>query len=187
MSKIQIRKDELKKEIRKNLKEINRRYKAGDTDGLDFFKRYREYFKELTGTESKSQSTIALGKLSKYSLSTLSKINKIQKDFLKSSWSTVEGREAIIAKAFDTFEGRHSGATKSSFLKMIDLLNNDTIQRLREIKGLSSSQIEDLARKDKTPQQVIDAVTSVMNRKDFSRLKPETIEKYIIDKINKIR
>ena len=151
-------------EIKTNMTEINKRYKElrelerqGDAP-LDFINTTILNFREATGKTPKTNRVIPIGNLSDYGTKRLKTLLIQQKKFLKSKWSTPEGRAEIFQKQYETFTDTYDVSTEN-YKKITKVLGSKTFRGLKQITVPSEVIIEYLKENgwDKS-QAVVDAI-----------------------------
>lgn len=162
-------------EIKTNMTEINKRYKElrelerqGDAP-LDFINTTISNFREATGKTPKTNRVIPIGNLSDYGTKRLKTLLIQQKKFLKSKWSTPEGRAEIFQKQYETFTDTYDVSTEN-YKKITKVLASKAFRGLKEFNVPSEVIIEYLKENgwDKS-QAVVDALPK------FSTLPPDAI------------
>ena len=162
-------------EIKTNMTEINKRYKElrelerqGDAP-LDFINTTISNFREATGKTPKTNRVIPIGNLSDYGTKRLKTLLIQQKKFLKSKWSTPEGRAEIFQKQYETFTDTYDVSTEN-YKKITKVLGSKAFRGLKEFNVPSDVIIEYLKENgwDKS-QAVVDALPK------FSTLPPDAI------------
>lgn len=136
--------------IRNNMKEINRRADLLRADeemsGIksDFLDTQNELFKAITKT--KNVKKIATGNLSKFNKARLMKLLKKQDTFLNSKWSTIEGRNEIFEKQYNTLKERYPQLTKGQYenIQRFFQSNDKLFNQLKEQAYLASDNIVEL-------------------------------------------
>lgn len=141
----------LKKELIESIKKmnevINERFKtltehlAKTGEDTDFLDTQRKKFKLLSNT--KSEKRIATGNLSRMNKTRLEDIERASKNFLKSEWSTISGRERINEKRKETFRQKGYNFTDNQYNTFIKVMGNKTFQELMEVNYYDSEQIMD--------------------------------------------
>ena len=162
-------------EIKTNMAEINKRYKELrelERQGgapLDFINTTISNFREATGKTPKTNRVIPIGNLSDYGTKRLKTLLIQQKKFLKSKWSTPEGRAEIFQKQYETFTDTYDVSTEN-YKKITKVLGSKAFRGLKEFNVPSDVVIEYLKENgwDKS-QAVVDALPK------FSTLPPDAI------------
>lgn len=148
--------------IKTDMTEINRRFKEIQEEerqsGVpsEFINTQRVAFSQLTKTKSKYK--FATGNLQKMSVKRLKAIQRQQKAFLKSKYSTAEGRAEIFQKQYETFTDTYD-TSKENYGKIVKVLGSKSFRGLRQITVPSDVIIEYLKENgwDKS-QAVVDAI-----------------------------
>ena len=121
--------------IKTDMTEINRRFKEIQEEerqtGVpsEFIKTQRVAFSQLTKTKSKYK--FATGNLQKMSVKSLKAIERQQKAFLKSKWSTPEGRAEILQKQYETFTDTYD-VSEENFKIIHKVLGSEAFRGLKD-------------------------------------------------------
>lgn len=121
--------------IKTDMAEINRRFKEIQEEerqsgvSSEFIKTQRVAFSQLTKTKSKYK--FATGNLQKMSVKSLKAIKKQQKAFLKSKWSTPEGRAEIFQKQYETFSDTYN-VSEENFKTIHKVLGSEAFRGLKD-------------------------------------------------------
>lgn len=159
--------------IKTDMTEINRRFKEIQEEerqsGVpsEFINSQRVAFSQLTKTKSKYK--FATGNLQKMSVKSLKAIERQQKAFLKSKYSTPEGRAEIFQKQYETFTDTYE-VSRENYKKITKVLGSKAFRGLKEFNVPSDVIIEYLNDNgyDKS-QAVVDALPK------FSTLPPDAM------------
>lgn len=132
--------------IKQNAAIISDRYSdalLNDYLHSDFFSGQVDKFNTIMGTNQKYYPDFR--KAYKLSKAQLSDLLHQQELFLKSKWSTKEGRKEIAKKQYKKMLETYPELTKKGFKLIQQILSDDgSISELREKKQLSSEQIIDI-------------------------------------------
>lgn len=147
--------------IRNNMKEINRRADllraAEEMSGIksDFLDTQNELFKAITKT--KNVKKIATGNLSKFNKARLMKLLQKQDTFLKSKWSTIEGRKEIFEKQYNSLKERYPQLTKGQYesIQRFFQSNNKLFNQLQEQAYLSSDQVVEMISEEYSDEDLL--------------------------------
>lgn len=147
--------------IRNNMKEINKRADllrtAEEISGIksDFLDTQNELFKAITKT--KNVKKIATGNLSKFNKSRLLKLLQKQDTFLKSKWSTIEGRKEIFEKQYNSLKERYPQLTKNQYenIQRFFQSNDKLFNQLQEQAYLSSEQIVEMVSEEYSDEDLL--------------------------------
>lgn len=121
--------------IKTDMTEINRRFKEIQEEerqsGVpsEFINSQRVAFSQLTKTKSKYK--FATGNLQKMSVKSLKAIERQQKAFLKSKWSTPEGRSEIFQKQYETFSDTYD-VSRENFEIIHKVLGSENFRGLKD-------------------------------------------------------
>ena len=132
-------------EIRETMKEINKRVKEIELEekrtGIksDFVKSQKIIFGQLTKT--KNTRKISTGNLSKLNKNTFLAIKRLQKSFLKSKWSTKEGREEIFNKQYETFSETYD-VSKEQYKSIVEVLGSENFRNMGDFRPPSEAVME---------------------------------------------
>lgn len=132
-------------EIRETMKEINKRVKEIELEekitGIksDFVKSQKIIFGQLTKT--KNTRKISTGNLSKLNKNTFLAIKRLQKSFLKSKWSTKEGREEIFNKQYETFSATYD-VSKEQYKSIVEVLGSENFRNMGDFRPPSEAVME---------------------------------------------
>lgn len=132
-------------EIKTNMTEINRRFREIQTEerqggvSSDFIKSQKVSFSQIT--KSKNKYKFGTGNLQKMSVKNLKALQRLQKNFLKSKYSTKEGRTEIFEKQYATFSDIHD-VSKESYKKLVSVLGSKNFRNLGEFRPPSEAIIE---------------------------------------------
>lgn len=135
---------ELIRQINNNYFEMTLRY-AEDEDWV-IFAETRERLAKISGASVLSKG-LNKGDISRLNKVKLNAYLKVQQDFLRSSWSSEEGRNRIIANSYNQFHKYNVGVSKKNFLKIIEIIGSGAFQRIRELKNIPSKLIVRLSKK----------------------------------------
>lgn len=148
--------------IKTDMTEINRRFKEIQEEerqsGVpsEFINTQRVAFSQLTKTKNKYK--FATGNLQKMSVKTLKAIERQQKAFLKSKWSTPEGRAEIFQKQYETFTDTYN-VSEENFKIIHKVLGSENFRGLKDEIPPSRAVIEYLQENGfKKRQAVVDAI-----------------------------
>ena len=151
-------------EIKTNMTEINKRYKElrelerqGDAP-LDFINTTISNFREATGKTPKTNRVIPIGNLSDYGTKRLKTLLVQQKKFLKSKWSTPEGRAEIFQKQYETFTDTYN-VSEENFKTIHKVLGSENFRGLKDEIPPSRAVVEYLQEEGFNKRQaVVDAL-----------------------------
>lgn len=148
--------------IKTDMAEINRRFKEIQEEerqsGVpsEFIKTQRVAFSQLTKTKSKYK--FATGNLQKMSVKSLKAIERQQKAFLKSKWSTPEGRAEIFQKQYETFSDTYN-VSEENFKTIHKVLSSENFRGLKDEIPPSRAVVEYLQEEGFNKRQaVVDAL-----------------------------
>ena len=148
--------------IKTDMAEINRRFKEIQEEerqsGVpsEFIKTQRVAFSQLTKTKSKYK--FATGNLQKMSVKSLKAIERQQKAFLKSKWSTPEGRAEILQKQYETFSDTYD-VSEENFKTIHKVLGSENFRGLKDEIPPSRAVVEYLQEEGFNKRQaVVDAL-----------------------------
>ena len=148
--------------IKTDMTEINRRFKEIQEEerqsGVpsEFIKTQRVAFSQLTKTKSKYK--FATGNLQKMSVKSLKAIERQQKAFLKSKWSTPEGRAEIFQKQYETFTDTYN-VSEENFKTIHKVLGSENFRGLKDEIPPSRAVVEYLQEEGFNKRQaVVDAL-----------------------------
>lgn len=148
--------------IKTDMAEINRRFKEIQEEerqsGVpsEFIKTQRVAFSQLTKTKSKYK--FATGNLQKMSVKSLKAIERQQKAFLKSKWSTPEGRDEIFQKQYETFSDTYN-VSEENFKTIHKVLGSENFRGLKDEIPPSRAVVEYLQEEGFNKRQaVVDAL-----------------------------
>lgn len=160
--------------IKTDMTEINRRFKEIQEEerqtGVpsEFITSQKVAFSEIT--KAKNKYKFATGNLQKMSVINLKALQRKQKAFLDSKWSTPEGRAEIYKKQYATFNDTIT-ITKEDYDKLRRVLGSKNFRGLSEYQPPSQAIVEYLKENGWNKYQaVVDAVLK------FSGLPPEATE-----------
>lgn len=131
--------------IKTDMTEINRRFREIQEEerqsGVpsEFISSQKVAFSQLTKTKNKYK--FATGNLQKMSAKKLKAIQRLQKAFLKSKWSTPEGRAEIFEKQYATFNDTYT-IIKEDYGKLRKVLSSKAFRGLSEYQPPSQAIIE---------------------------------------------
>lgn len=154
-------------EIRANFTEINIRAsdikREVEETGIrsEFLSNQQNIFRALTNTVSRDK--ISTGNLSRFNKTRLNDILEQQRLFLRSKWSTPEGREEIRQQQFETFQQRVAGITEDEFdnIRAFFSRSNNIYAALVESGLLTSDQIVDMITSGITERELINALNKI--------------------------
>lgn len=154
-------------EIRENFREINTRASEIRSEveetGIrsEFLSNQQSIFRALTNTASKVK--FSTGNLSRFNKTRLNDILEQQRLFLRSKWSTPEGREEIRQRQFETFQQRVAGITEDEFdnIRAFFSRSNNIYAALIESGLLTSDQVVDMIRAGITETELINALNKI--------------------------
>lgn len=159
--------------IKTDMAEINRRFKEIQEEerqsGVpsEFIKTQRVAFSQLTKTKSKYK--FATGNLQKMSVKSLKAIERQQKAFLKSKWSTPEGRAEIFQKQYETFSDTYN-VSEENFKTIHKVLGSENFRGLKDEIPPSRAVVEYLQEEGFNKRQaVVDALPK------FDTLPPDAL------------
>lgn len=144
--------------IKTDMAEINRRFKEIQEEerqsGVpsEFIKTQRVAFSQLTKTKSKYK--FATGNLQKMSVKSLKAIERQQKAFLKSKWSTPEGRAEIFQKQYETFSDTYD-VSEENFKIIHKVLGSEAFRGLKDKIPPSRAVIEYLQEEGFNKRQAV--------------------------------
>lgn len=154
-------------EIRENFREINiraseiRREDIQTGTQSEFLLNQQSIFRALTNTVSRVK--ISTGNLSRFNKTRLSDILAQQRLFLRSRWSTAEGRAEIRQRQFETFQQRVPGITEEEFENIRTFFShgNRIYSELLESGMLASDQVVDMMASGITETEFIIALNRI--------------------------
>lgn len=185
--KRQLRADMIR-EIRQNMQEVNRRVqeykdeiKERNLRESDFLKTQYTLFRDLTNTKSKNR--IATGNLSRMNKRDLGLLLQQQERFLKSPWSTKEGRHNIDIQRRATLRRKGWELTEDQYDAYVAMVTSDTAEKLRYLGTFSSNQMLTYVQDDesKFAQMFRDALDEIVLNLDFEKMSESEIHSVFED------
>ena len=160
-------------EIKTNMSEINRRFREIQAEerqngvSSDFIKSQKVSFSQIT--KSKNKYKFGTGNLQKMSVKNLNALLRLQKNFLKSKYSTPEGRAEIFEKQYATFSDIYD-ISKEEYKKLIKVLGSKNFRNIGEFTALSEATVEYL--KEVGFDKKKDVIAAIQK---FSTLPPDAV------------